>query len=98
MAPLWLAGVRAKIRIAAGVVLLYPFWAVTLFLGGERGLISQGIMVAAMRAFALTTAYVGFCLMRGAGLWDSFTATMTCARMPGRAPAFLLAMLLMLLH
>ena len=34
MAPLWLAGVCAKIGIAAGVVLLYPFWAVALFLGG----------------------------------------------------------------
>lgn len=98
MAPLWLAGVRAKTRIAANVVFLYPFWAMTLFLSGERTLISQGIMVAAMGAFAVTVAHVGFCLTRGAGLWDSFTATMTCARMPGRAPAFLLAMLLMLLH
>lgn len=102
MAPLWLAGVRAKIGIAAGVVLLYPFWAVTLFLGGDRGLISQGIMVTAMGAFALTVVHVGFCLIRGAGLWDSFTATMTRARVSRRAPAFaaafLVAMLLMVLH
>ena len=41
MAPLWLAGVRAKIGIAAGVVLLYPFWAVMLFLSGERGLVHR---------------------------------------------------------
>jgi general L-amino acid transport system permease protein len=97
MAPLWLAGVRAKIGIAAGVMLLYPFWAVALFLGGERGLISHAMMVTAMGAFALTITHVGLCLVRGAGVWDSFTAVMARARMTGRTSLFAAVLLVVLL-
>jgi general L-amino acid transport system permease protein len=73
MAPLWMSRVRAKIGIAAGIVLLYPFWAVTLFLGGERGPVSQFMMSAAMTGFALTVAHVLCCRLAGKGIWQSFT-------------------------
>jgi general L-amino acid transport system permease protein len=74
MAPLWLRRVRAKIAVAAGIVLLYPFWAVTLFLGGERGLFSEITMVFAMAGFIVTMAHVLCCLVLDRGLWTCFLA------------------------
>lgn len=73
MAPLWIDRVRAKLGIAAGIVLLYPFWAVTLFLGGERGPVSHFMMSATMAAFAVTGLHVVCCLFTGGGVWRSFT-------------------------
>lgn len=73
MAPLWIGRVRAKPGIAAGVVLLYPFWAVALFLGGERGAVSQFMMSAAMTGFAVTMAHVTCCILSTGGIWRTFS-------------------------
>jgi general L-amino acid transport system permease protein len=73
LTPLWIGRVRAKMGIAAGIVLLYPFWAVTLFLGGDRGPVSHLMMSAAMAAFSVTIAHVLCCLFSDSGVWKTFS-------------------------
>ena len=84
MAPLWMPRVRAKIMVAAGVALLYPFWALTLFLGGERGDFSTVMMVIAMAGFVLTMTHVLCCLALNFGLWNGFTRVVGLLGVPGR--------------
>jgi general L-amino acid transport system permease protein len=67
MAPLWMDRVRGRIAIAGAIVLLYPFWAVSLFLGGERGLFAEIMTAAAITGFALSGVQVICCLLTGEG-------------------------------
>lgn len=85
MAPLWLPKVRAKVGVAMGVVLLYPFWAVALFHGGERSLFLQVMMSAAITGFVLTLVHTVTCMVLGRGYWTVIIAMAGQLTVPEKA-------------
>lgn len=54
MLPLWLERVKAKVLIAASVVVFYPFLAGYLFTGAEKGLFLQVMIAGAITTFVMT--------------------------------------------
>lgn len=84
MAPLWLPRVRAKAGIGLGVVLLYPYWAVALFHGGERGLILQILLSISITGFAVTMLHTATCLLWGEGFRSAVVRLSGFDRRPDR--------------
>ena len=68
MAPLWLPRVTAKIAIGLSAVLVFPFLAGYMFLGGERGWFMAVAVAVSMTWFAATMLHVALCLFTGRGL------------------------------
>ena len=50
--PLWVRGVRDKHLVGLSAVLVYPFLAGPLILGGERGWLTQGLFALSLTVFA----------------------------------------------
>ena len=82
MAPLWIPRVRAKTGIAVSVVLLYPYWAVALFHGGERGMVPQVLLSIAVAGFAVTMLHTLSCLAWGRDYWTAIVTLTGFARRP----------------
>jgi general L-amino acid transport system permease protein len=94
MAPLWFSRVRGRIALAAGLVLLYPFWAVTLFLGGEMSLFSAVMAAAGITGFALSMIHVACCLACGRSLLSVLTSIIRWPSLP-RVAGIVLGVLLL---
>jgi general L-amino acid transport system permease protein len=71
MAPLWIPRVTAKVMVGFGAILIFPFLAGYLFLGGERNWFMAIMVAVSMAAFVLTMFHVVLCLLtnRGLGRW-----------------------------
>ena len=68
MAPLWIPRVTAKSVIGLSAVLVFPFLAGYMFLGGERNLFMAAVVPVAMVWFAATMVHVLLCVLTGHGL------------------------------
>jgi len=71
MAPLWMPRIRAKVVVGLSAILIFPFMAGYLFLGGERNWFMEIMVAVSMAWFALTMLHVALCLLtnRGLGTW-----------------------------
>lgn len=68
MAPLWLPRIPGKIGIGITAVVLYPFLAGYLFLGGERGWFMEFTVCLAVAVFAAIWIHVVLSLVTGRSL------------------------------
>ena len=68
MAPLWMPRVTAKIMIGLSAVLVFPFLAGYLFLGGERNWFMAIMVSIAIVWFLSTMLHVAICLLTNRGL------------------------------
>ena len=71
MAPLWLPRVTAKVIVGLSAVMVFPFLAGYLFLGGERNWFMAIMVALSLTWFIGTMVHVAACLMtnRGLGRW-----------------------------
>ena len=68
MAPLWLPRVTAKVAVGLSAVLIFPFLAGYMFLGGERNLFMAAVVPIPIVWFAATMVHTALCLLTGVGL------------------------------
>lgn len=68
MAPLWLPRVTAKVMIGLSAVLVFPFLAGYLFLGGERNWFMAIMVAISATWFIGTMVHVVACLLTNQGL------------------------------
>ena len=68
MAPIWLPRVTAKVMIGLSAVLVFPFLAGYLFLGGERNVFMAIMVAISITWFAGTMLHVAACLITNQGL------------------------------
>ena len=69
MAPLWLPKITSKIFIGLSAVLIYPFLAGYMFLGGERGWFMEVMVAFSLTCFLFVLIHSLLCLMTGLGLY-----------------------------
>jgi general L-amino acid transport system permease protein len=71
MAPLWIPRVTAKIMVALSAVLVFPFFAGYMFLGGERNWFMAIMVVISLTWFIGTMLHVASCVVtdKGLGSW-----------------------------
>ena len=68
MAPLWFPRVTAKVMIGLSAVLIYPFFAGYMFLGGDRNWFMEIMVAISLTWFIGTMVHVAVCLVAGRGL------------------------------
>ena len=66
--PLWLPRVTAKVGFGVSAVLVYPFLAGYMFLGGERGVFMDVMVFFALALFIYNWTHVLSCLLTGVSL------------------------------
>lgn len=71
LAPFWFDKVKAKIAVGMSAVLMYPFLAAQLFLGGSAGIFMQVMVSIALTLFAavwlnVAASYAGYASLRTA--------------------------------
>ena len=71
MIPLWLPNVTSKLVVGLSVVLIYPFLAGYIFLGGERNWVMAVLVPLSITWFISVMIHVCLCLItkRGLGQW-----------------------------
>ena len=71
MAPLWIPRVTAKIVVGLSAVLIFPFFAGYMFLGGERNWFMAIMVAISLTWFIGTMLHVAACVLtnRGLGRW-----------------------------
>ena len=71
MAPLWIPRVTAKVTVGLSAVLIFPFLASYMFLGGERNWFMAIVVAISLAWFIGTMIHVAFCVLtnRGLGTW-----------------------------
>lgn len=70
MAPLWMARVKGKVLVGAGVVVFYPFLACYMFSGGEKSLFMQLMVSGAIVALLANTTNMLTGIIKRANLPD----------------------------
>ena len=68
MVPLWLPRVTAKVMVGLSAVLVFPFLAGYMFLGGERNLFMAIMVTVSITWFIGTMTHTAVCLLTGRGL------------------------------
>ena len=71
MAPVWFPRVTYKVFIGLSAVLIYPFLAGYLYLGGERGWFMEVMVAVAIVSFIACWAHVLLCLVFNRNLGDT---------------------------
>jgi general L-amino acid transport system permease protein len=71
MAPLWIPRVTAKVMVGLSAVLVFPFLASYMFLGGERNWFMAIVVAISLAWFIGTMIHVASCVLtnRGLGTW-----------------------------
>ena len=71
MAPLWIPRVTAKIMVGLSAVLIFPFFAGNMFLGGERNWFMAIMVAISLTWFIGTMLHVASCVLtnKGLGSW-----------------------------
>jgi general L-amino acid transport system permease protein len=71
MAPLWIPRVTAKIVVGLSAVLIFPFFAGYMFLGGERNWFMAIMVAVSLASFIGVMLHVAACVLtnRGLGAW-----------------------------
>ena len=70
MAPFWFPKVSGKIMVGASAVLLYPFLAAQLFLGGDMNVVMQVLVGAALAAYVFVWLHVISCYASGKSIGE----------------------------
>ena len=68
MVPVWLPRVTAKLNIALTGVLIFPFLAGYMFLGGERNWFMEIMVAVALGCFITVIMHSFLCLVTGSGI------------------------------
>ena len=68
MVPVWLPRVTAKLNIALTGVLIFPFLAGYMFLGGERNWFMEIMVAVALGCFITVIVHSFLCLVTGSGI------------------------------
>ena len=70
MIPVWLPRVTAKLNIALSGVLIYPFLAGYMFLGGELNWFMALMVSVALTCFVTVILHSFLCLVTGSGIFN----------------------------
>lgn len=90
MAPLWMARIKGKVLVGAGVVVFYPILAGYLFSGGEKGLLMQLMVSGAITVLIASTANMVTGLAKRAFLTEFLLDVLGKANAPQRTQRYTL--------